>query len=227
MVGRNLMCHPGLNFSFLAELELWQGRGPFISGAILDRRNLPDRDKLASLHYDILNINWTTEITAELLKRKKWLGTSLDEKIRRDLSQYIFIQSMAEDLPEPGNNVTINRNWKDSLGLPGLHIHYRLNDYTRALKLRIENDYANMLRAIRGDRLSPPQNWNAEDHIMGTVIMGDNPADSVVDRNLRTHDHENLFLVTTGVFPSSSSVNPTLTAMALAIRAGRLIAGEV
>jgi len=62
---------------------------------------------------------------------------------------------------------------------------------------------------------------------MGTVIMGPDPSDSVVDKDLRYHGHDNLFLVTTGVFPSVSCVNPTLTGMALAIRAGRHIATEV
>lgn len=62
---------------------------------------------------------------------------------------------------------------------------------------------------------------------MGTTIMGDDPANSVVDKNLRCHDHPNLFLVTTGVMPASSASNPTLTGFALAIRAGRYIAGEV
>lgn len=62
---------------------------------------------------------------------------------------------------------------------------------------------------------------------MGTTIMGTDAKDSVVDADLRCYDHSNMFLVTTGVMPSSSCVNPTLTGMALAIRAGRTIAAEV
>jgi choline dehydrogenase-like flavoprotein len=48
-----------------------------------------------------------------------------------------------------------------------------------------------------------------------------------VDKDLRCFDHRNLFLVTTGVMPTSGGVNPTLTGMALAIRAGHTIAAEL
>ncbi|WP_237720818.1 GMC oxidoreductase [Pseudomonas asplenii] len=53
---------------------------------------------------------------------------------------------------------------------------------------------------------------------MGTTIMGDDPKNSVVDRDCRTHDHANLFIAGTSVMPSSSCVNPTLTGAALSLR---------
>ena len=62
---------------------------------------------------------------------------------------------------------------------------------------------------------------------MGTVIMGADPKDSVVDGDCRTHDHPNLFLATTGVIPASGVINPTLTGVALAIRMADIIAREV
>jgi len=71
---------------------------------------------------------------------------------------------------------------------------------------------------------SGPQN---RDHIMGTVIMGSDPADSVVDGDCRTHDHPNLFLATTGVIPASGMINPTLTGAALALRAADVIRREI
>ena len=64
-------------------------------------------------------------------------------------------------------------------------------------------------------------------HIMGTTIMGDDPKDSVVDRDCRSHDHANLFLATTGVIPASGTINPTLAGVALSIRMADIIAREV
>ncbi|MFQ1065282.1 GMC oxidoreductase, partial [Bordetella trematum] len=52
-------------------------------------------------------------------------------------------------------------------------------------------------------------------------------ADSVVDRDCRTHDHPNLFIASTAVHPSSSVVNPTLTGYALALRMAKTIGAEV
>jgi choline dehydrogenase-like flavoprotein len=53
--------------------------------------------------------------------------------------------------------------------------------------------------------------------------MGDTPATSVVDRDLRSHDHPNLFIVGSSVFPTSATANPTLTIAALALRAANVI----
>jgi choline dehydrogenase-like flavoprotein len=57
--------------------------------------------------------------------------------------------------------------------------------------------------------------------------MGNDPNDSVADKNCRSHDHKNLFLQGSGLFPSIATANPTLTIMALALRAADTIAEEL
>ena len=57
-------------------------------------------------------------------------------------------------------------------------------------------------------------------HQCGTVRFGDDPATSVLDGNCKAHDLDNLYVVDTSFFPSSSAVNPALTAMANALRVG-------
>jgi glucose dehydrogenase len=56
-------------------------------------------------------------------------------------------------------------------------------------------------------------------HVVGTYRMGTDPKTSVVNADQRAHDHSNLFLLGSGVFPTSASSNPTLTIAALALRA--------
>jgi choline dehydrogenase-like flavoprotein len=56
-------------------------------------------------------------------------------------------------------------------------------------------------------------------HIIGTSKMGADPKSSVVDGNLRSHDHANLFILGSSVFPTSGTANPTLTIAALTLRA--------
>ena len=57
-------------------------------------------------------------------------------------------------------------------------------------------------------------------HQCGTVRFGEDPASSALDVNCRAHDLDNLYVVDTSFFPSSSAVNPALTAMANALRVG-------
>ena len=48
--------------------------------------------------------------------------------------------------------------------------------------------------------------------------MGENSENSVVDSFQRSHDHENLYLVGSGSFPTVATANPTLTLAALCLR---------
>ena len=57
-------------------------------------------------------------------------------------------------------------------------------------------------------------------HQCGTVRFGADPACSVLDVNCKAHELDNLYVVDTAFFPSSSAVNPALTAMANAMRVG-------
>ncbi len=45
-------------------------------------------------------------------------------------------------------------------------------------------------------------------HVMGTYRMGTDPKQSVVNPDQRAHDHPNLFLLGSGVFPTGSGVEP-------------------
>lgn len=55
-------------------------------------------------------------------------------------------------------------------------------------------------------------------HLMGTTRMGDDPKTSVVDKNLKAHDLDNLYIAGNSVFPTGGASNPTLTTQALSAR---------
>jgi choline dehydrogenase-like flavoprotein len=61
-------------------------------------------------------------------------------------------------------------------------------------------------------------------HPLGSCRMGVDPEKSVVDTNYETHDVPGLYIVDGSIVPSSIAVNPQLTIMALATRAGELLA---
>lgn len=57
-------------------------------------------------------------------------------------------------------------------------------------------------------------------HQCGTCRFGEDPTTSVLDLNCRTHDLDNLYVVDSSFFPSSSSTSPALTVIANALRVG-------
>jgi choline dehydrogenase-like flavoprotein len=56
-------------------------------------------------------------------------------------------------------------------------------------------------------------------HQLGTTRMGLDPGTSVVDQWSRLHEVPNVIVADAGVFVTGSSLNPTATACALALRA--------
>jgi choline dehydrogenase-like flavoprotein len=60
-------------------------------------------------------------------------------------------------------------------------------------------------------------------HACGSLIMGKDPAASVVDVRGRVHGMENLYVVDGSVLPRSSRVNPSLTIFAWALRVTALL----
>ena len=57
-------------------------------------------------------------------------------------------------------------------------------------------------------------------HQCGTCRFGENPQTSVLNLNCRTHDVQNLYVVDSSFFPSSSAISPALTVIANALRVG-------
>jgi choline dehydrogenase-like flavoprotein len=94
-----------------------------------------------------------------------------------------------------------------------LALHERLaSEFERAGLGRLESD------------LAAAEPWPIDQdasHHMGTTRMGDDPATSVVDRDLRVHSLENLWCAGASVFPTSGCANPTFTIVALSIRLAR------
>lgn len=63
--------------------------------------------------------------------------------------------------------------------------------------------------------------------VVELLRMGHAPASSVVDRNLETHDHPNLYVCNASVFVTPGGAEPSQTIMSLATRlAEHLAAGR-
>ena len=124
----------------------------------------------------------------------------------------------SEDLPHPGNRVTVDRAGDIHLAKTyhNEEAHRRLLAKLRGLMGRL-----GCHRAIPSATILDPRIPLAGvAHQCGTVRFGADPATSVLDVDCRAHELDNLYVVDTSFFPSSSAVNPALTAMANALRVG-------
>ncbi len=131
----------------------------------------------------------------------------------------------AEDLPEPETRVVLSSTRVDDDGVPVPRMIYRLSANTRAiLDFGVERAADVLLAAGAVAIERTPLKAEAGFHLMGTSRMGDDPAASVVDRFGRCHEVANLFIADASSFVTASSLNPTATAQALALRTADHIA---
>lgn len=226
-VGRNLMDHNAFSLTLLADEDMWSGRGPVQQGDVLNWRDGKFRSDHGAIRYEIGNFVGNVSIAQKLLGDGV-IGPELDQQIRHMAARWTPLSANIESLPLPTNRITLNAAKKDALGLPTLSIHYDVDDYVRAAGEVVKRDFDHFQRLLGASVFQKNVSmWENRDHPMGTVIMGHNPADSVVNAECRTHDHDNLFLATTGVMPASAANNPTVTGCALSLRSAAIIRNEL
>jgi choline dehydrogenase-like flavoprotein len=120
--------------------------------------------------------------------------------------------AMTEDDPNPENRIILAPNEPDGAGFT-----YTITDDLRRRAERLHMEFARRVRPWKLVRLSPTLDMNYG-HPCGTCRFGIDPKISVLDRNCRTHDIENLYVVDASFMPRSGAVNPSLTIAANALR---------
>ena len=137
------------------------------------------------------------------------------------------VKNVLEVLPDPDRRVTLSSE-KDGMGIPKPEVHYSIDDYTRKGAERSMEDFRRIAELMGGTnlRFSPEGQYANNQHICGTTRMGNDPATSVVDKWGRTHDHENLFVASTGVLPTSGTCNSTENGLAVALHSAHHILTE-
>jgi choline dehydrogenase-like flavoprotein len=125
-----------------------------------------------------------------------------------------------EDLPDPDNRVTLNRDGD-------IVLSYTPNNRKPLEQLyhRVKKHLSHL--GMHPHHLIPRDIYMKNDipvagvaHQAGTARFGNDPATSVLDTNCKAHELDNLYVVDTSFFPSIGAVNPALTAMANALRVG-------
>jgi choline dehydrogenase-like flavoprotein len=126
-----------------------------------------------------------------------------------------------EDLPHPDNRVTLRKDGSVTLSID------EKNNIEGVKRLRHKLD--GMLSDLGMHKhhllehslyLHKTMPIGATAHQAGTVRFGTDPSASALDVNCKAHDLDNLYVVDTSFFPSIGAVNPSLTAIANALRVG-------
>jgi choline dehydrogenase-like flavoprotein len=134
----------------------------------------------------------------------------------------ISIGAFGESLARDENFVSIDPKLKDAWGIPALHISMTHGENERALHEDAAASAAEMLEAAGAKNIdirSTVAEPGMAIHELGTARMGDDPKTSVTDSYCQLHDVKNVFAMDGACFVSSGCQNPTLTMMAITVRA--------
>ncbi len=216
-LGRYLMLHPAGYVRGMFREELDGPRGP-VGNAIYSHEFYETDDARGcrrGVHLQVTRENAPLLQAARL--EPAW-GREAQRRLREEFRHSIPVLVMAEDLPEPGNRVTLTDSIEAD-GLPGVRIEYSLSECSRRLLdfgLDRAEDVLRAAGAWRVDRvnLAPHTGW----HLLGTARMGSDPARSVTDASGRCHGVPNLIVADGSLFPTAGAANPGSTIGALALK---------
>ncbi len=182
--------------------------------------------------------DWHPGTILDLVQNWGYFGADLRDKLKHHAVRQITLNSACEQMPMKDNFVSLSpdANSVDDLGLARPRIQYKIDDpngYVRKSFDKIVELHEHVFKAmgitlfkLQKDNPGDPLLFGGSGHIMGTTRMGDK-ADSVVNKDCQTHDHPNLFILGSSVFPTSSTANPTSTIAALALAAAKTIQGRL
>ena len=171
----------------------------------------------------ILNNDQTRNLIKGLIG-EGYFGDELRKQIFLKSVGNFYLSLEMEMLSEERNCIRLHPSQKNRFGDPIAEIHFSVWDQKYLSRSR--GVYSNLFRKIVGDaggKIKFVSPRNSFDHMLGTCRMGKDPLMSVVDENLKSHDHKNLFIVGGSSFCTAGCNNPTLTIAALALRCGEYL----
>jgi choline dehydrogenase-like flavoprotein len=157
-------------------------------------------------------------------------GEELQTKLDSYSGSGFSTSIMGEVLARYENHVSIDQNVVDAWDIPALRIQTKYSDNEINMSRDAVDTSIALAEAAGFEVLSKNYDPNPPGysiHELGTCRMGDDPKTSVLNKWSQSHDIRNLFVVDGASFVSSGWQNPTMTIVALAMRASEYLAEQM
>ncbi len=227
-VGKNLVSEMGVStFSYLQ---------PMLGGPTVNDDGTGTHGAIANLYYERNNPNFARGYglyvgarrpqIPGLLRALRGMGPEFKKRVREIYPALVYVGGAGEILAHPDNFVDLDPNEKDEFALPLPRFHFRFHENDLAMAKDILEKCLSILEVSGGVPLTanktPRPDFDGE-NLVGLARMGDDPRTSVVNRYNRAHDVKNLWILDGASFTSYAEKNPTLTVIAVAMRAAHYL----
>ena len=154
-------------------------------------------------------------------------GQKWRESVRNEIPYSFSIEAQGECLPRFDNFVELDADKKDAWGIPVLRIHASYGENEQAMAKAMRQDIGDILDAMKVRNPQAPSEqlsiFGKNIHECGTARMGTNAKNSVLNAYNQVHEVKNLFVTDGACFVTQGCYEPTLTIMALSVRAADYI----
>lgn len=226
-VGRNLQSHTYPAAIGLFEQETYDDIGPGASIAICDyshgNKGMVGGAMLANefirLPYQFMNSTppW---ISRWGLEHKQW--------VRDAYRRTITVMGPVQEMPVFDARVQADPKVRDAWGIPVARLSGGRHPHTIEVARYIAGRAEEWLKEAGATQIwkrGAPRSLSGGQHQAGTCRMGNDPKTSVVDRNCRVHDIDNVYVIDASVHVTNGGMNPALTILANAYRASAALLG--
>ena len=160
------------------------------------------------------------------------IGADYKTSLTKPSDWHFGFYAQGEMLPKYENQVSLHPTKKDKWGMAQLHFNTTWSDNEKAMMDDCAQECEKMLEAIGCEDIQSFVSYKDKPpgsaiHELGTARMGKDPKESVLNAYNQSHDIPNLFVTDGASYCSSATVNPSLTFMAMTVRAVDYCAKEM
>lgn len=228
-VGRYLLGHPPASvFGTLPDETTHQGEhGPQMSAGSYQ---FYENESAEQGSINIMFCNVAGPLPTQAALEGDRFGDELLQTVDDQYGTTVGMKLCTEMLPRADNRITLDSSKTDDAGNPVPSVQFEPGDFARRGQEKGIQVGTDLIKELGGtvrhaegtmttghDQLPPRLKGGF--HPLGGARMGTDPAESVVDETLQTHDLDNLYISGGSVFVTPGAANPALTIMALSLKA--------
>ena len=222
-VGRYLHGHSaGSTFLYLKEL---QGKAGSNQDGALDQCLIPRWDTKSYRGTYDFQVNYSGYMFPQQARLVRGYGSAFKQRVREMQPGLLMLGGFCKVTSHAENRVTVDPKTTDAHGIPIPVVQFRFHDEDKEIYRAMRTSALEMTERMKADVTETPaaEPSGFASHENGTVRMGTDRKTSVLNSFCQSHDVKNLFVTDGSTFPTSSEKNPTLTIMALSLRAADYI----
>jgi choline dehydrogenase-like flavoprotein len=161
------------------------------------------------------------------------VGDRFAHFLNQQFNRRLSVSFMANQVPQPSNRIELHPTVRDKWGRAVAYIIKDWHSHDEELMNTLAHQCGEILRhagdGVRfdGEGSVGGQVSRIANHVLGGARFGTDPRDSVLDKDNRAWEFDNLYVTDGAFMPTSGGANPTLTIQANSLRVGEVLKGRL